>query len=71
MAPNWFANKAQKNKELIIAIAKNGYSRPNQKRDKLGNAITNYTRIGSGSYDPEFDKQIRELRPDWFNKKAK
>jgi len=32
----------------------------------LGEALESYTDPNSPDYDPEFDKQIRESRPDWF-----
>ena len=34
----------------------------------LGTALANYICKSSGTYDPVFDKKIRELRPDWFEK---
>jgi hypothetical protein len=33
---------------------------------QLCHALRNYTRRGSGCYDPELDRKIRELKPGWF-----
>ena len=37
---------------------------------KLARALIRYTNKSTATYDPIFDKQIRELRPDWFIKTA-
>ena len=36
----------------------------------LGNALSKYTNRNSSTYDPIFDKYIREIRPDWFEDTA-
>ena len=33
----------------------------------LAESLANYTNPDHPEYDPEFDKQIRTLRPDWFD----
>jgi len=33
---------------------------------ELANALENYTNPNHPEYDPEFTKQIKALRPDWF-----
>jgi hypothetical protein len=52
-------------KQKLIAIAKSGAKRPNQKT-KEGQALSSYTSKPSDCYCLEFDKTIRKLRPDWF-----
>jgi hypothetical protein len=37
-----------------------------EEKSRLGCVLQNYTRPRSSSYDPEFDKQIKELAPHWF-----
>jgi hypothetical protein len=34
--------------------------------NELAEALDKYTTVGHPEYDPEFDKTIRALRPDWF-----
>lgn len=67
--PDWFLSQTdianQKKKELIN-IAKKGDKRPSHDKTKLGQALSNYTRKSSLVFDPNFDKKIRSLRPDWF-----
>jgi len=43
----------------------------NDKKKKLKKALLWMARSGANrpAYDPDFDKKIRELRPDWFEKK--
>ena len=53
-------------KNLLLKMAKNGEPKPKQKVHPLGSVLGNYICSGSTSYDPIFDKKIRELRPDWF-----
>ncbi len=67
LRPDWFVTQSEKANEKkleLIRIAKNGENRP-KKKTKLG-SLVDYTCKTSGVYDPVFDKQIRELRPDWF-----
>lgn len=40
-----------------------------KKGTSLGEALRRYTNKDSDSYDPKFDKQLRMLRPDWFEVK--
>ena len=67
LRPDWFADTAKENKIELFNIARNGETRPVQKIHKLGIVLCHYTNPNSSSYDPEFDKEIRELRPDWFD----
>jgi hypothetical protein len=60
------AHNSDLKKAQLIALAKSGAKRPDSDTTQLGRAISHYTRESSASYDPEFDKTIRLLRPDWF-----
>jgi hypothetical protein len=67
--PDWFVSQtegADKKKQELIRMAKNGEPRPSYERTRIGQALSNYTRKSSHVYDAEFDKLIRQLRPDWF-----
>jgi hypothetical protein len=66
LAPKWFEDTARINKDELIAMAKRGEDRPNQKKHPLGKVLSSYIDKNGSSYDAEFDTQIRELRPDWF-----
>ena len=52
----------EEKKRRLLELATSGAKRP-EKSEKLGIALNRYC---SGSYDSDFDKQIRILRPDWF-----
>ena len=65
LRPDWFENTSIKKKEELLQIAKSGKPRPNIKTT-LGNALSKYISKSSGSYDEDFDKEIRNLRPNWF-----
>lgn len=75
VAPSWFEFRSyspknvQENKATLIKLAQAGGQRPRSHTGDqmvLGRALLNYTRKSSSSYDPEFDAQVRKLRPDWF-----
>jgi len=57
-------------KQLLLASAKRGELRPNQKKHPLGGALSDYTSKSSNSYDPVFDKQIRKEAPHWFKRRT-
>jgi len=59
-------NNSTENKKKLLEMAKNSEPRPNRKKHPLGNSLSNYLSKSQGSYDPEFDKQIRKLAPHWF-----
>lgn len=65
LAPHWFIDTANENKELLLKMAQMGKSKPSWK-NKLGTILVNYTCKASGSYDPEFDREIRKSAPKWF-----
>lgn len=60
---------ADKKKQKFIEDAKAGEPAPNRKTDrkKYRTLYSRYTNKKDESYDPIFDVQIRELRPDWFD----
>lgn len=58
------------NKRLLIEMAKRGEPRPNQRQCSLGVVLCNYIRKSGQSYDPDFDKLIRKLAPNWFEDKV-
>jgi hypothetical protein len=66
LAPHWFVDTATENKKLLLEMAKKGEPRPKQKESKVGLALCSYTNPKCGSYDPEFDEEIRNLAPHWF-----
>lgn len=70
LKPDWFLSQteiANKKKETLIQMAKNGEKRPSHDKTRIGQALSNYTRKSSPVYDPVFDKLIRDLRPHWFS----
>jgi hypothetical protein len=72
LRPDWFVGQsdlANTKKQELLDLAKSGADKPSQKT-KLGKTLPNYTVESSGSYDPEFTKQIKTLRPDWFENTA-
>lgn len=69
LRPEWFVSKAERaerNKRLILEMARKGEARPRQNKHPLGTLLSNYTSRTSSSYDALFTKKIRKLRPDWF-----
>jgi superfamily II DNA or RNA helicase len=69
--PDWFENTSDINKAKLIESAKSGAERPsstskNPDERKLGGRLLNYISSNRKSYDPVFRRQIRALRPDWF-----
>ena len=68
LRPDWFyyGKRSQKNKEKLIEMAKNGEEKPTRKT-KIGRALKVYTSKSNDYCDPTFTKQIKKLRPEWFN----
>jgi superfamily II DNA or RNA helicase len=67
LRPDWFENTARIRKAELLRLANRWEPKPS---NKFGRAIFRYTNKNSCCYDPEFDKQIRSLRPDWFEDTA-
>jgi hypothetical protein len=71
----WFKRTAAENKRMLLALPV-GSPRPKQRNcrkagqvlagDLLGELLVSYTSKKSSSYDPKFDKAIRERHPNWF-----
>lgn len=69
--PDWFFTQfdiSKQNKELLLKMAREGKPRPSSKKTKLGMCLCRYTCKNNGSYDAEFEKELRKIRPDWFRK---
>ena len=67
--PHWFADKSSQKKEALLGMPE-GSARP-KLRTKLGVALNCYIgKSKSSSYDPVFDKKIRERHPNWFISKS-
>jgi hypothetical protein len=72
LRPDWFvlsSDVANEKKRQLLEIAKNGEAKPVAHKHTLAQVFSFYTSYKSGCYDSEFEKQIRELRPDWFMSK--
>ena len=72
LAPKWFifrSGSAIRNKKELLLMAKNKKDKP-PRRTRLYYALLKYTQSKSNSYDKDFDKKIRLLRPDWFMSRA-
>jgi hypothetical protein len=82
LRPDWFETFIRKpdgsmfrtssalKKQKLLEMARKGEERPSCKLTNLGTAIARYTNSNKTQYDPEFDAEIRTLRPDWFEKTA-
>lgn len=71
LRPDWFVTK----KDIVISyinkltvIAKSNAPKPPYftKGESLGKWLSNLTTKGKPNYNAEFDKMIRDRRPDWF-----
>ena len=66
LRPDWFpSNPSIAKKEKLIQMAENGEDMP-QYQSSLGMALKNYTNSSADTFDENFDKKIKLLRPDWF-----
>jgi hypothetical protein len=62
--PDWFNDAEQKKRTLLSMPI--GCEKPKSNSSVLGRALRKYTYKNNSSYDPEFDRMIRERQPDWF-----
>jgi len=63
--PQWFIDTAAENKKELLEMPA-GCKRPNSNQERPGKVLNNYIHIGGSSYDPVFDRAIREKQPQWF-----
>jgi hypothetical protein len=76
LRPDWFDSDRKaivaETKKKLLEMARNNERRPQYKSSdleekRLSSALMTYTSTGSGSYDEAFTREIRALRPDWFD----
>jgi predicted protein tyrosine phosphatase len=79
LRPDWFDPDRKAivaaTKRKLLEMARNNERRPQYKSSdseerRLASALMTYTSIGSASYDKAFTREIRALRPDWFDNRA-
>ncbi|MCK9155110.1 MAG: helicase associated domain-containing protein [Paludibacteraceae bacterium] len=71
--PSWFITTldvCKERKNSLLLMAQEGIEKPSLKT-KIGRLLYSYTHYNCSAYDPEFDAEIRALRPDWFKPKKK
>ena len=71
LRPDWFLSPADIKKQELLTMAINGEPKPskssrNENVKSHALALLNYTSKASGTYDPDFEKKIKEIRPDWY-----
>jgi hypothetical protein len=67
--PDWFHDDVADNKRLLLEMAEAGEPRP-PIRTPIGKRLQEYTyERPRSSFDAAFNKQVRDLRPDWFDPK--
>ena len=69
--PDWFkkGRQGRQNKDILLKMAKDGKPKPARKTDKnLREALNRFTNPHCEYHDPEFTKEIKSIRPDWFKK---
>jgi hypothetical protein len=59
---------SQRNKQNLIAMMTNPDQKKPNWRTKLGKLFSNYINESSPTFDPEFTRKARLLRPDWFQR---
>lgn len=67
--PDWFVKRSETSnnkKNALLLIARNGLSKPIAGKHVLGSYLKSILNKKQKGYDSSFDKEIRELRPDWF-----
>jgi len=63
--PQWFVDTMAENKKRLLNMPA-GCERPKQGKGQFGSALSDYTSKRGKCYDPDFDRAIRELQPQWF-----
>jgi hypothetical protein len=69
LRPDWFETHftgAARKKAMLIRMAKRGEAKPTVRTHPLGRCLRDYTIPGSGSYDGEFRRKLKTLRPEWL-----
>jgi hypothetical protein len=66
LAPHWFVDTAAEKKMKLLEMARNGEPRPHRNKHPLGPSFNGYIGKTKGTYDPDFDQEIRRLAPHWF-----
>lgn len=57
---------SDRKKSMLLEMARRGDPKPRPGEHPLGNSLANYLNKQHGSYDPDFEKDIREAVPFWF-----
>ncbi len=68
LAPKWFEKSSEKNKKILLEMARRGEQRPSKHKTKLGEYLRSYTSKIKNGYDSSFDNEIRRIAPRWFEK---
>lgn len=69
IVPEWFMNIGDRQKITLLEMVRRGESRPSSKTTRLGKALVCFTNKSVGrAYDPEFNREIREAGPYWFER---
>ena len=67
IAPNWFIVEiCEEKKQKLLALARKGIPRPNQRTHPLGLALHTYTYPNSRAFDPGLVKKLKKIAPDWL-----
>lgn len=69
LAPEWFVNSTDENKKQLLEMAESGEPRPNGHKTKIGKCLSHYISQSGSCYDSKFDKKVRQIAPEWFNRK--
>jgi hypothetical protein len=57
-------------KQELLKIAQRGENKPSIASHRLGHSLHAYVNHSNRSYDPDFTRQIKKLRPDWLISKS-
>ena len=64
-------NTADIKKKQLLQMAEKKLPKPSYRNHPLGRALNTYTNKSWNTYDPEFTKKIKTLRPEWFQDQTK